>query len=70
VLITNDGQIVIDWGNQVFQDVFTGEKLSLENDYLLNPLQNKDFDLIKNAGIITSFNELFVYFSNLPEFQK
>lgn len=70
VLISNLGQIVIDWGNQIFQDVFTGETLSLENDYVVNPLQNADLEVLKNSGVVLHFDHLYVYFSNLPELEK
>jgi hypothetical protein len=66
VLVSNQGNIVIDWGNQLYQDVFSGAYLSFKPDQLLNPVQEPDLLWLKNSGIILSFNVQFVYFTNLP----
>jgi len=34
VLITQKGNCVVDWGNNVYQDIYTGEKIILaENEF-------------------------------------
>ena len=67
VLVSNQGNIVIDWGSQLYQDVFSGEYLRFKEDHLLNPIQESDLLWLKNAGIILGFNVQQVYFSNLPQ---
>ena len=70
VLVSNQGNIVIDWGNQLYQDVFSGEYLCFKENQLLNPIQEPDLLWLKNAGIILGFNVQQVYFSNLPQSVK
>jgi hypothetical protein len=70
VLVSNQGNIVIDWGSQLYQDVFSGEYLSFKKDQLLNPIQEQDLLWLKNSGIILSFNVQHVYFTNLPQAVK
>ncbi len=67
VLVSNQGNIVIDWGSQRYQDVFSGEYLSVEHEQRLHPIQEPDLVWLKNAGIILSFTLQHVYFSNLPK---
>ncbi|MAT41302.1 MAG: hypothetical protein CL609_03095 [Anaerolineaceae bacterium] len=67
VLVSNQGNIVIDWGSQQYQDVFSGEYLSFNENQPLNPIQEADLIWLKNAGIIHAFNVQQVYFSNLPQ---
>ena len=67
ILVSNAGNIVIDWGNREYQDVFTGEKLFFEKEYFLNPVQEADLEYLKKAGIVLDFDNQQVYFSNLPQ---
>lgn len=66
VLVSNQGNIVIDWGSQSYQDVFSGEQLTFKQDHVLNPIQEPDLIWLKNAGVILDFNLQQIYFSNLP----
>lgn len=70
VLVSNQGNIVIDWGSQLYQDVFSGEYLRFKENQLLTPIQEPDLLWLKNAGIILSYNVQQVYFSNLPQVVK
>lgn len=67
ILVSNAGNIVIDWGNREYQDVFTGEKLFFEKEYFLNPVQEADLEYLKKAGIVLDIDNQQVYFSNLPQ---
>lgn len=67
VLLSNTGAIVIDWGEQRYLDVFTGEAFVVKDDNLMAPVQEAELIYLKNAGIITSYDHQQVYFSNLPQ---
>ena len=68
VFIMNYGDVVIDWGDNIFQDVYTGEFSSSKNkEFSRHLIQDSQLDYLKRIGIINGYDTSTVYFSNLPE---
>ena len=70
VLVTQDGEIVIDWGNRIYQDIISGETIILKNDNIAYPIKEPELVWLKNNGAISDFDRLSVYVFNLPEIKK
>lgn len=65
-LVTNNGQFVIDWGNQRYQDIFTGEAVVLQSETVAFPVKENELIWLKNNGTISFFDRFVVYIYNLP----
>jgi hypothetical protein len=66
-LITNNGQIVIDWGNQKYQDIFTGELIFLPKETIAFPVKEAELLWLKNSGTISGYDKFHVFVFNLPD---
>jgi len=67
----NNGEVIIDWGDNVFQDVYTGEFLKPKNkDFSRHLIQDPQLDYLKKVGIISDYDHSTVYFNSLPERPK
>lgn len=70
VLVLNNGAIVIDWGDGVFQDLLTGDflhGLSLVGSHVI---QDEQLEWLKRTGTIAGYDGSSVYISSLPELPK
>ena len=65
-LVTNNGQFVIDWGNQQFQDIFTGEAVLLPKEEIAFPVKESELLWLKNNGTISGYDKFQVFIFNLP----
>jgi hypothetical protein len=71
VFILNNGDVVIDWGDNTFQDVYTGEfYTSKEKEFSRHLIQDSQLDHLKRIGIVVGYDNDTVYFSSLPELPK
>ena len=71
VFILNNGDVIIDWGENSFQDVYTGKFLDLKGrEFSRHLIQDSQLDYLKKVGIITDYNHSTVYFNSLPERPK
>lgn len=67
VLVLKDGAIVIDWGDNLFQDVRQGDFIRVEEKEISHHITNEELDWLIRIGRVKSFNNLTVWFSSLPE---
>ncbi len=70
VLVLNNGVIVIDWGEGVFQDLLTGELLRGLTLVGSHVIQDEQLLWLKRTGNIAGFDESNVYINNLPEIPR
>jgi hypothetical protein len=70
VLVLNNGTVIIEWGDGIFQDVHTDE--FLENISLIgsHAILDEELEWLKRMGNIAGFDDTNVYVNNLPEFPK
>lgn len=67
VLVMNNGDIIIDWGNGHYQDIETG-KFFLSSDKLIcHRIMDEELAYLKQSRRILDFDERNVYFGQLPE---
>lgn len=67
VLVLQDGTIAIDWGDSVFQDVRSGDFITVDESDVSHHISNEDLDWLIRIGRAKSYNTLLVWFSSLPE---
>lgn len=70
VLILNNGLVVIDWGDGVFQDLMTGDFLQDVTLIGSHRIQDSELDWLKRSANIAGFDEQSVYVQGLPENPK
>jgi len=67
VQVTKDGEYVIDWGDDLFQDIRSGEFEALKESDISHGVMDEELDWLKRIGRVISYDSRMVYFFNLPE---
>jgi hypothetical protein len=67
VLVLQSGDIVIDWGEGIFQDVRSGEFLRVPEREVSHRADDEIMEWLKRAGRVVRFDAKLVEFANLPE---
>ena len=67
VLVTQDGEIVIDWGNKLYQNISNGDVIKLKSDNIAFPIKEPELIWLKNNGIISDYDQYSVFVYNLPD---
>ncbi|MBI9049712.1 MAG: hypothetical protein JEZ00_09850 [Anaerolineaceae bacterium] len=67
VLVLQNGTVLIDWGNQLYQDVDTGVFLELEENLMAQSAPEEMLKVLKQRSIIVDWDDRVVYFNYLPE---
>ena len=66
VIVLNNGDVVIDWGDGVFQDVISGEFLTTVNQTGSHAIQNDECVWLESSGVIQGYDTAEVYVTHLP----
>lgn len=67
VLVLQNGTVLIDWGESLYQDVETGVFLELEEEPAAQSIQEELLKVLKQRNIITDWDDRIAYFNYLPE---
>ncbi len=67
VIVLKDGNIVIDWGDGLFQDVRTGDFVAVFEKDFSHHVLNEELDLLIRAGRVAAYTASMIYFNSLPE---
>jgi len=67
VFVLEDGRVVLDWGDGLFQDLDTGDFSEGLKVAARHKIENPELELLKRAGRVERFNRHEVSFLNLPE---
>ena len=67
VLVTHTGAVVIDWGDDQFQDVHTGDFIAVTEAEISHHIQVDELEVLKRAGKVAEYDSKTVSFNNLPE---
>jgi hypothetical protein len=67
ILVLEDGRVVLDWGDGLFQDLNTGDFLEGLKVLASHKIENPQLELLIRAGRVERFNRHEVIFLNLPE---
>lgn len=66
VLVLSGGEIVVDWGDDRFQDVREGGFLERHAVAGAVVAPDAQMESLKQAGIVSAYNQRQVYFTYLP----
>ena len=67
VIVLKDGMIVIDWGDELYQDVRSGEFVKVEEIDFSHHILNEELDWLIKIGRVGSYTATEVMFHSLPE---
>jgi hypothetical protein len=67
VLVLQDGLIVVDWGEGLFQDIYTGQFLRNLEGKISHTAQNDDLEMLRRSGLVDHFDTYQVWLLNLPD---
>jgi len=67
IVALKDGTVVIDWGDGLFQDVRSGDFVSVDENDISHHLANEELDWLIRIGRVTSYTAQTVRFNSLPE---
>ncbi len=67
VLVTNEGAFVIDWGDNLYQDVQTGEFIEVKEGNISHHPTDQELDWLVHINRVSAYDKHMVYFFNLPE---
>ncbi len=67
VVSLKDGNIVIDWGDNLYQDVRSGDFIKVNEKEISHHLENTELDWLIRIGRVTSYTAQTVWFNRLPE---
>ena len=67
VLVLKDGAIVIDWGDELYQDVRSGDFLPVLEKDISHHIMDEELDWLSRIGRVGSYTRQIVNFYSLPE---
>jgi hypothetical protein len=60
-LVTQRGEFVVDWGNGIFQDIYTGKKVFLEENEYTYMAKDSELMMLKQNLVINDFDKYTVF---------
>lgn len=67
IFVLDDGKPVIDWGDDLIQDLLNGDFLARNRKDPGHPIRDDELEMLMRAGRIERFNSRHVYIYALPE---
>jgi hypothetical protein len=67
LVVLQDGRFVIDWENETFQDISTGEFLRCSEHDISHQMQDDELETLRRMSCISEFDQMRAYFYPLPE---
>ncbi|MGH2627133.1 MAG: hypothetical protein ACRDHY_10830 [Anaerolineales bacterium] len=67
ITLAKSGEIILDWGDGMVQDVLTGDFLQIQEADLGRPVSDAELDTLRKNGRVESYDARNVYLRHLPE---
>jgi hypothetical protein len=67
VFILEDGRPVVDWGDELVQDLLRGEFFSSQESKISHPIRDDELDILQRAGRVERYNSRHIFIYTLPE---
>lgn len=67
VFVLEDGRPVVDWGDELVQDLLRGEFFSSEESKISHPIRDDELDILQRAGRVERYNSRHIFIYTLPE---
>ena len=66
VIVLHNGDVIIDWGDGVFQDIISGAFVPAVEQAGSHAIQNDECAWLESSGVIQGFDATQVYVTQLP----
>jgi hypothetical protein len=67
VYVLEDGRPVIDWGDDLVQDLHSGDFFTSEKSEYSHPIRDDELEMLKRANRVEKFDTRHIYIFSLPE---
>ncbi|UCD99156.1 MAG: hypothetical protein JSV42_00075 [Chloroflexota bacterium] len=67
IYVLEDGRPIIDWGEDLIQDILSGDFFPAKRSEDSHPIRDDELDMLKRAGRVERFDARHVYIFSLPE---
>lgn len=67
IVVLDDGSIVIDWGDDLYQDILTGDFVTIQGEDFSHHIHNQELDWLIKIGRVVSYDAFIVHINTLPE---
>jgi hypothetical protein len=67
VYVLEDGRLIIDWGEELVQDMLSGDFFTNKWSADSHPVRDDELEMLRRAGRVERFNARHVYIFSLPE---
>lgn len=67
IYVLNNGTPVLEWSEELAQDLFTGEFIHCTRNELTHAIRDDELEILVRAGRVEHFDEREVYIFALPE---
>jgi hypothetical protein len=67
VYVLEDGRPVIDWGDDLVQDLLSGDFFTSEKSEYSHPIRDDELEMLKRANRVERFDNRHIYIFTLPE---
>ncbi|MGB3701105.1 MAG: hypothetical protein WA997_07525 [Anaerolineales bacterium] len=67
IFVLDDGSPVVDWGDDLIQDLLSGDFLASNREDAGHPIRDDELEMLKRAGRIERYDSRHVYIYALPE---
>lgn len=67
VFVLEDGRPVVDWGDELVQDLLRGEFFSSEESKISHPIRDDELEILQRAGRVERYNSRHIFIYTLPE---
>jgi hypothetical protein len=67
ISVLKDGRPVLDWGEDLVQDLLSGDFIAVDRSEYGHPVRDDELDLLRRAGRVERFDARQVYINSLPE---
>lgn len=70
LFVLNDGTFVVQWENEIVQDIFTGRILPFEDRLYGHAITDPELDRLRAAGRVAGYDRSYVWLYPLPEGER
>ncbi len=67
VLLTQDGRLIVDWGDGKFMDVLSGNFVEIKEEEISHHPTNEELDWLVHINAVVKYDGKSVWFAKLPE---
>lgn len=67
VHVLEDGRPVIDWGDDLVQDLLSGDFFKIGINEYSHPIRDDELEMLKRANRVERFDNYHIYIFSLPE---